>query len=379
MVKGTYWSDTTFTEPKPFLDISPGYGLRLQSTSDYWWLSKPDGVWRAPRPAEPPLDLTKDIFTLVLNQPSTLVLELNNSQGQYVPIPSGLRFRSEIVLKLGYKTTAGSEAIEAGTYWVDGWEYSTNLNQSLFRLHCLGGWGLLDRWSARYQMRWNKDEVNPKNVWQILYQLLARVGIKLTSTPAKPQSSAINNFYPDFTVNPGVGGDAAIRRLLSFVPDQLVFRGQDAFTKNPLADEDSCYSYGESHVILSGEYCDLRHISRTRAIGRDGDANRIVQDAFDWDLLKLGIDVVEQVYDPNLATTTEAQERADAILRTQQTQRTPATLIVPTNVGQELLDVVEVTDARCGISQENYRIQGIRTLYDRRKGRYEQTLTLGAL
>jgi hypothetical protein len=379
MVKGTYWSDTTFTEPKPFLDISPGYGLRLQSTSDYWWLSKPDGVWRAPRPAEPPLDLTKDIFTLVLNQPSTLVLELNNSQGQYVPIPSGLRFRSEIVLKLGYKTTAGSEAIEAGTYWVDGWEYSTNLNQSLFRLHCLDGWGLLDRWSARYQMRWNKDEVNPKNVWQILYQLLARVGIKLTSTPAKPQSSAINNFYPDFTVNPGVGGDAAIRRLLSFVPDQLVFRGQDAFTKNPLADEDSCYSYGESHVILSGEYCDLRHISRTRAIGRDGDANRIVQDAFDWDLLKLGIDVVEQVYDPNLATTTEAQERADAILRTQQTQRTPATLIVPTNVGQELLDVVEVTDARCGISQENYRIQGIRTLYDRRKGRYEQTLTLGAL
>jgi len=64
MVKGAYWSDTTFTEPKLFLDVAPSYGLRLQSTSDYWWLSKPDGVWRAPRPAAVPLDLTKDIISL---------------------------------------------------------------------------------------------------------------------------------------------------------------------------------------------------------------------------------------------------------------------------------------------------------------------------
>ena len=67
MVKGTCWSDTTFTEPKPFLDISSGYGLRLQSTSDYWWMERPDGVWRAPRPADSPLDLTKDIVSLQQN------------------------------------------------------------------------------------------------------------------------------------------------------------------------------------------------------------------------------------------------------------------------------------------------------------------------
>jgi hypothetical protein len=130
MVKGTYWSDTTFTEPKPFLDVAPSYGLRLQSTADYWWLSKPDGVWRTPRPAGDPLDLSEDIVSLIADTrglkeslPSVpahaLIIELNNSKGQYVPIPSGLRFRSEIVLKLGYKTTAGDEAVEAGTYWID--------------------------------------------------------------------------------------------------------------------------------------------------------------------------------------------------------------------------------------------------------------------
>jgi len=393
VVKGTYWSDTTFTEPKLFLDVSPAYGLRIASTADYWWLSKPDGVWRAPRPADSPLDLTKDIVTLQTNVIASpdlsgrgnLVLELNNSKGQYANLGSGvlasLRFRSEIVLKLGYKTSVGNEAVEVGTYWIDSWEYSSEANVSSFTLHCLDGWGLMNRWSSRYQMRWNKDEVNPKSVWQILYQLLARVGIKLTNTPSKPQSSAINNFYPDFTVNPGTAGDTAIRRLLSFVPDKLVFRGQEAFTKNPLPAEAPSYSYGvgvAAHPIISGRYQDAVTGSRARAIGQDEDANRIVQDAFDWDLLKLSIDEVEQVYDPNLATATRAQERADALLRETSLRAERGNLVVPINVGQELLDVVTVTDARCGISGEKYRVQGIRTLYDRRQGRYEQALTLGA-
>lgn len=404
MVKGTYWSDATFTEPKPFLDVSPAYGLRMQSTGDYWWLSKPDGVWRATRPAEPPLDLTKDIVSLTQHQTSPLkvrgdrgvmergvTIELDNSKGQYALPGQGdltsLRFRSEIVLKLGYKTPAGNEAVEAGIYWVDSWEYQSlslrgesRSNLSTFTLNCLDGLGLMDYWSARYQMRWNKDEVNPKSVWQILYQILARVGIKLTNTPSQPQSSAINNFYPDFTVNPGIRGGAAIKRLLSFVPDGLVFRGQEAFTKNPLANESSCYSYGTDHAIASGKYTDAVTASRARAIGRyeEEEEHRIVGDAFDWELIRLGIDILEQDYDPNLSDEARAQERADGILRKRALEAKGDQITVPTNVGQELLDVITVTDKRCGISEENYRVQAIQTTYDRRQGRYDQTLTLGA-
>jgi hypothetical protein len=365
-------------------------------------MERPDGVWRAPRPAASPLDLTKDIVSLTLSQSTqqtqrtqgtqgTLIIELNNSKGQYYNpgegILASLRFRSEIVFKLGYKTSQGNEAVDAGTYWIESWEYSSSLSPggrgqgegvSLFTIHCLDGWGFMDRWTARYQMRWNKDEVNPKSVWQILYQLLARVGIKLTNTPPKPHSSAMNNFYPDFTVNPGTAGDSAMVRLLSFVPDRLVFRGQEAFTKNPLADEESCYSYGTDHAILSGRYIEQVFTSRARAIGRDSEDNRILEEALDWDLLQLAIDILEQDYDPNLQTPSRAQERADAILRTQQTQRTPATIVVPTNVGQELLDVVEVTDERCGINQEKYRVLAIHTDYDRRQGIYTQRLALCA-
>jgi len=388
MVKGTYWSDSTFTEPKPFLDDSPAYGLRMSSTPDYWWMERPGGVWRAPRPADSPLDLTKGIVALIqsvgagLVPAHALVLELNNSKGQYANPGEGalasLRFRSEIVLELGYKTAAGNETSEAGTYWIDSWEYSSKPNMSRFILTCLDGWGLMDRWTARYQMRWNKDEVNPRSVWQILYQLLARAGIKLTNTPPKPQSSAINNFYPDFTVNPGMPGDTAVRKLLSFVPDRLVFRGQEAFTKNPLASESSCYSYGSDHVILAGQYTQAVTLSRSRALGRDVSDNRILEEALDWDLLQLAIDILEQDYDPNLQDAARAQERADAILRARAQEAEAAVITIPTNVGQELLDVVEVTDERCGISAEKYRVQAIQTDYDRRKGIYDQRLTIGA-
>ena len=382
-VKGTYWSDTTFTEPKPFLDIAPAYGLRLQSTADYWYTEKPDGVWRATRAAAQALDLTSDIIAMTLHAPGHLRLELDNSRGQYASPGSGalasLRLRSEIILKLGYRTTAGDEASKVGTYWIEGWEHrSLQPNEATFVLLALFPWGLANRWTARYQMRWNKDAVNPKNVWQILYQLLARLGIKLTNTPPKPQSSAIINFYPDFTVNPGTRGDSAIRRLLSFVPDGLVFRGQEAFTKDSLADEESCYSYGIDHSILTGKYSVSVPVSRTRAIGRDTGDNPILEEALDWDLLELAIDDLEQVYDPNLQTATRAQERAHAILRTRALDAQSAQITIPTNVGQEFLDVVTVTDKRCGVSEQKYRVQLISTYYDRRKAIYTQRLTLCA-
>jgi hypothetical protein len=72
------------------------------------------------------------------------------------------------------------------------------------------------------------------------------------------------------------------------------------------------------------------------------------------------------------------RDRADAILREASLRAKRGNLVVPTNAAQELLDVIEVTDARCGIDQEKYRVQAIRTLYDRRKRQYDQILTLGA-
>ena len=83
-------------------------------------------------------------------------------------------------------------------------------------------------------------------------------------------------------------------------------------------------------------------------------------------------------YDPNLEEADQAAKRADALLRHETLESLGDHIVVPTNVGQELYDVVEVTDERCGIDQEKYRVLAIQTDYDRRQGKYDQRLSLGA-
>jgi hypothetical protein len=66
------------------------------------------------------------------------------------------------------------------------------------------------------------------------------------------------------------------------------------------------------------------------------------------------------------------------MVRTLSLEAKKTQIIVPTNVGQELLDVVAVSDPRCGIDAESYRVKNILTEYDRLTGRYDQAVTLGA-
>lgn len=393
LVKDADFSDADFTEPKPFLNATSTYGLRLATDSSYWWLERPDGVWRAPRTAGTPLDLSPDIISLRqrVSSPSmgegqgegALTIELDNSKGQYAtPVARGLVPRSEVTLKLGYKTSAGNEVVEAGRYWIDSWEYSSSFSQSLFTIHCIDGSGLACSWSARYQMSWGQVEFPGNTVWQILQTLLCRWGIRLCEKVGIPKSTAIDNFYPAFTLQPGTKGDAATSRLLSFVSDGLVYDGNVAYTKDLRADEASCYSYGTEptdHVILSGEYREESHSSRACAIGRASDDTRIVEEAFDWDSLKLGIDILEQNYDPSLNNATRTQERADAILRRNSLEsQGGGQITVPANVGQELFDVVTITDKRCGIVSKKFRITAIQTAYNRRNATFTQKLTIGA-
>jgi hypothetical protein len=375
-VRGSDFYSMAFTEPKPFLNITSNFGLRTSSTSDYWWLERPDGVWRAPRASAAPLDLTPNIVSLNVIARSeatkqSLVIELDNSRAQYSTPPEK---RSEVVLKLGYKTTAGNEAVEVGRYWLDSWEYSSSPNISILKLFCLDGQGLADSWTSRFLMRWPTS----KNVWEIIQEIICRWGINLTMPAGIPYSSASQNLYPDFTLPPGTAGDSALRRILSFIPDSLVFAGNEAYLKDLRADEASSYSYGAGHIILQGEYSQSVPLTRARAIGRDAADARIVEDAIDWTNLQLGIDIFNQDYDPNLQTATRAQERADAILRKGSLRAERGNLVIPVNVGQELYDVITVTDQRCGITSKKYRVMDIDVNYSLREWQYRQTFALGA-
>ena len=398
VVRDTLFVDTAFTEPRPFVDAQPAFGFRMATDADHWWLSMPSGIWWTPRPPPPPVDLTPHIMSIhhrthavasaeLASGPGTLVIELDNSEGQWANPGTGglaaLQLRSELELRLGYRTTDpvhSPESVPAGTFWIDSWHYHSAPNRSLFTLYCLDGWSLANRWTPRHQMTWNTATATPTEVWTILFQVLARIGIRLRDG-LWPRSPAILNFQPEFSLVPGQRGDTAIRRLLAMVPDMLVFRGQDAFVKNPLPAEASCYDYGpDDHPIAAGRYAGAVTTSRTRAIGRHtvgGVEEPVIGDAFDWDLLQL-FDYLVVTYDANLDDPAVAEQRAESMLRSLALEARPATITVPTNVGQELLDVVEITDPRCGIVSDRRRVQNIATVYDRLKLRYDQTMTLGA-
>jgi len=391
LVKDTAWSAATITEPKPFIDVSSPYGLRVIADSAYWWISMPAGLWRAPRPAADPLDLTPYIQELHqvigYQRPGSLVLQLDNSKGYFASPGEGdlasLRFRAEIQLRLGYKTTQGPEALDNLTYWIDSWQYTSEPNRSALTLHCVDLWGLASQWAARYSLRWNYTTFQPSRVWEILYQFLGRLGIRLWNNPSAPKSSTIDDYYPKFLSRGGTMADTQLRRLLSFVTDALVPSQALCFAKNLLPAETSSYEYDNtpgSHPVYAGAYAHHLTTTHTQVSGdtQDEPPVHVREAAFDWDLLSLGIDNLRMQYDANLEEADQAARRATALLRSQQTQATQATIVVPTNVGQELYDVITVTDPRCGIDQDKYRVLAIQTDYDRRKSQYEQRLTVGA-
>lgn len=81
----------------------------------------------------------------------------------------------------------------------------------------------------------------------------------------------------------------------------------------------------------------------------------------------------------NLEEADLAQKRAEALLRKSAMESVGGQIIVPLNCGQELYDVITISDGRCGISNRKYRVLGIESRYDCLQNIYQQKLMLGAL
>jgi len=71
------------------------------------------------------------------------------------------------------------------------------------------------------------------------------------------------------------------------------------------------------------------------------------------------------VSDLNLTTVAEAEDRAQALLRQAAVSSPAGEIVVPVNCGQELYDVVSVTDARAGLAAAPRRVSGMSLRYSR--------------
>ncbi|MFC1943701.1 hypothetical protein ACFLWO_03910 [Chloroflexota bacterium] len=365
-------------EPVPF-DHSSEYGMAIAHHGDYCWLSTPYGVWRA-KLTEESMDLTADVLSLSQEAGESqgrLTVELRNDDGRYASLPSPLAIGCQLEVSPGYVTSQGNEVSSGQTFILEAYEHTSSGGKASLFLYAVDGWGQINIWIARHQFRWNKAS-SEMSVKQILEFVLARVGLKLE---VKSQSSVITSFYPDFAIYSNSQGDIIIRKLLSFVPDVLFIEGSKAYVVNPQSSDNSVYSYGQAHPIIEGRYRKgAWELNRVQVEGYDPvEDERIVKDTFAWSHIASLYDRLNQLEDRNIDTVAKAEQRGEAYLREAEIESAGGTVRIPVNCGQQLYDVIDITDIRAGISAEKKRVLGLTLIYNPRRGEYEQRLLLGAV
>jgi hypothetical protein len=395
---GTSFLENRWREPVPFETESP-FGLAMAHDSQYAWLSSPSGVWRASLALET-LDLSADVISVVqasLPVSGSLTVELRNDRGQYsevIPLTRRERLGEgefsvgcQISLAPGYRTPSGAEVSPGQTFILQALEYSSLVGKASFFLYAKDGWSSLADWAARSQFRWNKPDefgaaTSEASVKEILAQILARSGLRLEIISA---SSIAGGFFPDFTIHPGDGGHAVIARLLSFIPDLIFLEGNTAFLLNPLAGDAPVYQYfspfGEgglrgisNHQILEAKYrTSSWKINRVTVEGAG-----VLSEAFAWPEIQNSGDILDSIADSNITNSDMARDRAQTVLRKAEMESFSGLIRVPVNCGQQLYDVISVTDPRAGLSDSKHRVLGITLSYLPSKSEYQQKLILGA-
>jgi len=105
----------------------------------------------------------------------------------------------------------------------------------------------------------------------------------------------------------------------------------------------------------------------------------IIADSFAWDEIDKVYDRLQQLYDRNLDTVAKAQVRGEAYLRGAEIESTGGIIRIPVNCGQQLYDVIDITDSRAGLSAEKRRVLGLILVYQPSKAQCEHRLALGAV
>ena len=379
-VLGAAFLSNLWREPVP-LNLSFEYGLAIAHYGDYCWLTNPSGVWRALL-ATNSLDLTPDVLSARLELTPTagkLSVDLRNDDGRYASPGQGslavLDIGCQVELSPGYVTSEGNEVSAGLTFILEAYEHTSAEGKATLILHSLDAWESIDLWRARHQFRWNKDS-NELSVKEILEFVLARVGLELEVVS---QSSVITGYYPDFTINPNNRGDSVVRKLLSFVPDVIFIEGNKAYLVNPLSADASVYSYHTpyttEHLIIEGKYrVGAWELNRVQV---EGDA--VIKDSFEWDEIDKLYDRFRQLYDINISTVAQAQARGEAYLREAEIESASGIIRIPVNCGQQLYDVIDITDSRAGLTSAKKRVIGLIFIYQPAKSLYEHRLAVGAV
>ncbi len=378
------FSQELWREPFAF-DYGGDHGVAAAVGGAVLWLAAAAGVWSATVPSAPHLDVSADIVEAEVDlaeYDGRVRLVLRNdaaagssgAAGRYAGYGAGvlaaLRRGARLELAPGYHTTAGAEASTGPAYWVEAVAQVTGAAATLV-VEARDAWSLLEAWRARRQFTW---AAGTKTVTQILQFICARAGFDYSGALA---SSAMTTLKPAFTVHPGENARSAVRRLLAAVPDEAVAEGILIGLRHPQAADASVYALGDGgHALVSALYNDRgAAVNRARVFGAG-----VIDEAFDFAEIDAVGERLTLVHDLNATTASQAADRAATALRDAEVrERADEVRLAGVSCGQELYDVVAVTDARAVLAGARRRVLGLRWRYSTRgEARYAMTLRLGS-
>jgi hypothetical protein len=133
------------------------------------------------------------------------------------------------------------------------------------------------------------------------------------------------------------------------------------------------------HVILDGQYAtETPEVNRAYIIGRDQYGNPVYGTAVNMDEVALVGERLDFQQELAIPLTTQAADVAAAILSKMRITGEKGVILIPPNCGQELFDVVQISDTGANQSAVNFRVVGIRFEYSPKQARYRHKLILGA-
>jgi hypothetical protein len=254
--------------------------------------------------------------------------------------------------------------------WIAGWEYRRTGGASTLRLHLEGGWELLRRNRQRTQI----VHTGAETYQQVLIRIFCRAGLHLAASAASTR--AVTLAPARFTIHPQTSAFDAAQQALAFLADRIRMNTvASAVLTEPLAAAASDYTYGAAHPLRDVRLrAERPPVAEAQAFGTGA-----FGEALDFATAAQGGGTREQQRDITSATAAAAAATAAAHLRRRALDAAAGRITVPPNCGQELLDVVDFSDALIAPTAVKRRITSIRWTFDRRRAAYEQALTLGAL
>ncbi|BAQ34251.1 hypothetical protein ABFB50_04110 [Dehalococcoides sp. THU3] len=379
LVVDNSFSDNIWCESVP-TSMNSEFGFAMEHDGQYVYLAGVNRIYRA-KIAQNSLEIGADILKLESicgSLKGSLAAELDNSSGRYNSAGSGeldmLSPGSEIEFAPGYETVNGAEHGPGQLYIIQSLERRISEGKSSLLIWAEDSFCRLKRWRATNQMRWNRSS-SQLSVRGIMGYVLSKAGIRMDVLSASAQ---LDNFYPDFTIHVGDDGFGLLGKLLSFVPDLVFLQGHCVYSLYPQEADSPVYSYGFNHPVYSGIYADtFTEVNRVVLEGMDSSSHLFMVQGFLWDEIYQNHDLTLRLYDRNINTLAQAEERLDSCFRKAVLKQQMGQIVVPMNCGQQLFDVVNINQLESGLETFVRRINGIRMVYEPGKGIYRQELSLG--